>query len=71
MTMSDSNTACEVAEKGLGITLASMLNALSYMNSGSLVLVLPEWHVDSGMLALYFTATRLLPAQTACSSTMR
>ena len=64
MTMSDPNVACEIAQMGLGITLAAMPHAVVYMQSGVLVRVLPDWHVDGGMLALYFAAARLLPAKT-------
>ncbi|MFS2114528.1 LysR family transcriptional regulator [Herbaspirillum frisingense] len=64
MTMSDANAACEVAEAGLGITLVSMPHALIYLDRGTLVRVLPDWYVDTGMLSLYFTAARLLPAKT-------
>ncbi len=64
MTMSDANAACEVAEAGLGITLVAMPHALPYLERGTLVRVLPDWYVDTGMLSLYFTATRLLPAKT-------
>jgi len=64
MTMSDPNAACEAAQMGLGITLTAMPHAVVYMKSGALVRVLPDWHVDGGMLALYFAATRLLPAKT-------
>lgn len=64
MTMSDANAACEVAEAALGITLVSMPHALLYLERGTLVRVLPDWYVDTGMLSLYFTAARLLPAKT-------
>ncbi|ADJ65371.1 LysR family transcriptional regulator [Herbaspirillum seropedicae] len=64
MTMSDANAACEVAEAGLGITLVAMPHALPYLEGGTLVRVLPDWYVDTGMLSLYFTAARLLPAKT-------
>jgi DNA-binding transcriptional LysR family regulator len=64
MTMSDANAACEVAEAGLGITLVAMPHALLYLDRGTLVRVLPDWYVDTGMLSLYFTAARLLPAKT-------
>lgn len=64
MTMSDPNAACEIAQMGLGVTLISMPNALPYLSRGALVRVLPDWYVDSGMLALYFTGARLMPAKT-------
>jgi DNA-binding transcriptional LysR family regulator len=64
MTISDPDAACDIAQVGLGITLAAMPHAVLYMGSGALVRVLPEWYVDGGMVALYFTAARLLPAKT-------
>ncbi|HCT04110.1 MAG TPA: LysR family transcriptional regulator [Pseudomonas sp.] len=64
MTMNDPNAACEIAAMGLGVTLVSMPHAVVYMDSGALVRVLPDWYVDSGILSLYFTAARLLPAKT-------
>lgn len=64
MAMSDPNAACEIAAMGLGVTLVSMPHAVVYLDSGALVRVLPDWYVDSGMLALYFAAARLLPAKT-------
>jgi DNA-binding transcriptional LysR family regulator len=64
MTMSDPNAACEIAQMGLGVTLVSMPHAVTYLDSGALVRVLPDWYVDSGVLALYFAAARLLPAKT-------
>ena len=51
-------------QQGLGVTLVSMPHAVLYMDSGALVRVLPDWYVDGGMLSLYFTAARLLPAKT-------
>jgi len=64
MTMSDPNASCEVAEMGLGVALVAMPHAVVYLDRGSLVRVLPEWYVDAGMLSLYFTAARLMPAKT-------
>ncbi|WP_144770469.1 LysR family transcriptional regulator [Herbaspirillum sp. SJZ099] len=64
MTVNDPNAACEIAAMGLGVTLVSMPHAVVYMDSGALVRVLPDWYVDSGILSLYFTAARLLPAKT-------
>lgn len=64
MTISDPDAACDIAQAGLGITLAAMPHAVLYTESGALVRVLPEWYVDGGMVALYFAAARLLPAKT-------
>ncbi|EJN03663.1 LysR family transcriptional regulator, partial [Herbaspirillum sp. YR522] len=64
MTMNDPNAACEIAEMGLGVTLVAMPHAVIYLDRGTLVRVLPDWYVDTGMLSLYFTAARLMPAKT-------
>ena len=64
ITMSDAEAVCLIAEMGMGICLTSMPHALPYLDSGRLLRVLPDWYVDSGMLALYFPAQNLLPAKT-------
>ena len=63
-TMSDPEAACRLAAMGMGIALASMPHALPYLDNGSLLRVLPDWHVDGGSLSLYFPAQKLLPAKT-------
>lgn len=64
MTMSDPDAACEAAQRGLGIALISMPNALHYLENKKLIRVMPDWYVDIGTLSLYFTAQKLLPAKT-------
>lgn len=64
MTMSDPGAALAAAEQGLGIAVTSMPNALPYLESKRLVRVLPDWYVDAGVLSLYFSAQKLLPAKT-------
>lgn len=64
MTMSDPAAALEAAEQGLGITVTSMPNALPFLESKRLVRVLPDWYADAGVLSLYFSAQKLLPAKT-------
>lgn len=64
MTMSDPDATCRVAEMGLGIALASLPHALPYLARGSLLRVLPDWYVDAGHIAVYFSAHALLPAKT-------
>jgi DNA-binding transcriptional LysR family regulator len=64
MTMSDPDAACRAAEMGLGIALVSMLHALPYLESKSLIRVLPAWYVDAGSLSIYFSAQKLMPAKT-------
>lgn len=62
--LGDPDSCCRVALSGAGIALASMGHALSYLERGDLVRVLPEWWVDAGQLAVYFPDQAHLPAKT-------
>lgn len=64
MTLSDPDAACRAAEMALGIALVSLPHALPYLERGSLLRVLPDWYVDAGHIAVYFSGHRLLPAKT-------
>ncbi|MDA7087147.1 LysR family transcriptional regulator [Pseudomonas sp. SA3-5] len=64
LTMTDPDAACRAAEMGLGIALVSLPHALPYLDQGSLLRVLPDWYVDAGHIAVYFSAHTLLPAKT-------
>lgn len=64
ITMTDPDAACRAAEMGLGIALVSLPHALPYLDQGSLLRVLPDWYVDAGHIAVYFSAHTLLPAKT-------
>jgi DNA-binding transcriptional LysR family regulator len=64
MTMSDSEAACSAAEQGLGVALVSMPFAVPYLRSGQLHRVLPDWYVDDGNIALYYSEHKLLPGKT-------
>lgn len=64
MTMSDPDAACGAAEQGLGVALVSVAFALPYLRSGRLLRVLPDWYVDDGILSLYYSEHKLLPAKT-------
>jgi DNA-binding transcriptional LysR family regulator len=37
---------------------------LPYLKSGALQRVLPDWYSDQGVISLYFTSQKLLPAKT-------
>lgn len=64
ITMTDPDAACRTAQMGLGVALVSLPHALPYLDQGSLVRVLPNWYVDAGHIAVYFSAHKLLPAKT-------
>jgi len=64
MAMSDPEAACLAAAANLGIALVAMPQALPYLESGTVIRVLPDWYVDAGSIAIYFAAHKLLPAKT-------
>lgn len=64
VALSDPAAACSAAAAGLGIALAAVPQALPYLESGTLVRVLPGWHVNAGSISIYFAAHKLLPAKT-------
>ncbi|WP_337057030.1 LysR family transcriptional regulator [Pseudomonas sp. USHLN015] len=62
--MSDPEAACHAARMGLGITLVSTVHAVHFIERGELQRVLPDWHVQTDPLCIYFSAQKLLPAKT-------
>ncbi len=52
------------AAAGLGVTLMSVPDALPYLDTGSLVRLLPQWHADLGVVSIYYASRTLLPAKT-------
>ena len=64
MTMSDSEAACSASAQGLGIALVSMPMAVPFLDSGAIVRVLPDWHVDDGNISIYYAEHKLLPGKT-------
>ncbi len=64
MTLSDPAATLEAAEQGLGIAVVAMPNALPYLSNQRLIRVLPDWYAEAGVLSLYFSTQKLLPAKT-------
>ncbi|OEZ62783.1 LysR family transcriptional regulator [Duganella sp. HH105] len=64
MTMSDPGASCDAAALGLGIALINYSESLAHLETGTLVRVLPGWHVDGGSVSIYYPAQKLLPAKT-------
>ncbi|ELX12513.1 transcriptional regulator LysR family [Janthinobacterium sp. HH01] len=64
MTMSDPGASCDAAALGLGIALINYSESLAHLEAGTLVRVLPGWHVDGGSVSIYYPAQKLLPAKT-------
>lgn len=49
---------------GMGVGLIAMPHALPHLESGALMRLLPDWHIDAGPISLYFASQKLLPAKT-------
>jgi DNA-binding transcriptional LysR family regulator len=64
MTLTEPDGIVQAALMGMGVALLAVPNVLSYLESGQLVRLLPDWHEDAGPISLYFTSQKLLPAKT-------
>lgn len=62
--LSDPEAICHAALQGVGIGLVPLAHALSYVTSGALVRLLPDWHADAGPISIYFQKSKLLPKKT-------
>jgi len=60
----DPEAICRIALMGLGVALIAVPYVLPHLKSGALQRVLPDWHSDLGVISLYFTNQKLLPAKT-------
>ncbi|RMH86978.1 LysR family transcriptional regulator [Pseudomonas sp. AOB-7] len=49
---------------GMGVALLTMADVAEHLERGTLLRLLPDWHVDAGPISLYFASQRLLPAKT-------
>ncbi|MFG5862582.1 LysR family transcriptional regulator [Metapseudomonas phytobenefica] len=64
MLVNDPQALCASAVLGLGVALLAVPDVLGHLESGALVRLLPDWHVDAGPISLYFASQKLLPAKT-------
>jgi DNA-binding transcriptional LysR family regulator len=62
--LNDPDAICSTALMGMGVGLLVIPDVAQHLDSGALVRVLPEWHVDVGAVSLYFTSQKLMPAKT-------
>ena len=49
---------------GMGIGMLPVPHVQRFIESGALIRLLPEWHMDVGPISLYFASQKLLPAKT-------
>jgi DNA-binding transcriptional LysR family regulator len=64
LIVNDTEALCRSAALGMGVTLAPLTLATAYLERGELVHLLPDWHGELGVVSLYFSGQRLLPAKT-------
>ncbi|CDZ58625.1 Transcriptional regulator [Neorhizobium galegae bv. orientalis] len=64
MVLNDPAAIAHAADLGLGVAMIAMPDALSYMESGTLVRLLPDWYADIGPISIYYASKTLLPAKT-------
>jgi DNA-binding transcriptional LysR family regulator len=64
MVLNDPAAIAHAASLGLGVAMIAMPDALSYMESGTLVRLLPDWYADIGPISIYYASRTLLPAKT-------
>lgn len=62
--LNDPEAICNAALMHLGVALVPLPHALTYLQDGSLIRLLPKWYSDVGPLAIYFASSTLLPAKT-------
>ena len=60
----DPEAMCRAALLGLGVTLIAVPHALSHLESGALVRLVPQWYCDAGPISIYYATRMLLPAKT-------
>jgi DNA-binding transcriptional LysR family regulator len=64
MVVDDPDALCTAALLGFGVAMVAVPTAAPHLASGALEWLLPQWHVDLGLLSLYFAGHKLLPAKT-------
>ena len=60
----DPEAMCRAAVLGLGVTLIAVPHALSHLERGALIRLVPDWYADLGPISIYYATRRLLPAKT-------
>lgn len=64
LIMNDPEAICRCAVMGLGVALVPMDRAYAWLERGALIRLLPEWYTDLGVISVYYSGNKLLPAKT-------
>ena len=62
--MNDPEALCSCAVMGLGVALLPLDRAWPRLQSGELTRLLPDWYVDLGVVSIYYSSKKSLPAKT-------
>lgn len=63
MVLDDPEALARAAASGMGIAMVPRPHALTLLEQGALVRVLPEWYAETMPLAIYYSSRKLLPAK--------
>jgi len=55
---------CSAVLLGMGVGVLQFADMAQHFKSGALKRLLPDWYADIGVVSLYFTSQKLLPAKT-------
>lgn len=62
--MNDPEALCRCTVMGLGVALLPLDRALPWLQRGELIRLLPDWYVDLGVVSIYYSSKKSLPAKT-------
>jgi len=62
--LSDPQAVRQAALMGLGVAVLALPDVLDCLERGTLVRLVPGWHVDAGAISLYYPSRAQLPAKT-------
>ena len=62
--MNDPEALCSCAVMGLGVALLPLDRAWPRLQRGELIRLLPDWYVDLGVVSVYYSSKKSLPAKT-------
>jgi DNA-binding transcriptional LysR family regulator len=64
LMLSDPGAIAQAARMGLGVALLPMPFAFASIRTGDLVRLLPGWYSDAGIVSIYYSSRRHVPAKT-------
>jgi DNA-binding transcriptional LysR family regulator len=62
--MDDPEAICTASLLGMGVGVLQFADMAPHFKSGALKRLLPDWYADIGVISLYFSSRKLLPAKT-------